>query len=618
MCGIAGYIGKRHIARQAISNSLNLLKSRGPDFQSDSKYFFNKKYNINFLHTRLAILDLDKRANQPMIKNNVSLIFNGEIYNFLELKKYLKRRGVNFYTTSDTEVLLNSYIYFGKDFLEHLEGMWSLAICDLNNYKLIISRDRFGEKPLYFSEDFDGCYFSSDIRVIKILSDQSYNLNYKKLIRNLTCGYKSRHQDLSETFYKNIYSLPPSYFLEIDHNLNKKKFKYWSLNSKINNDVSKKEVISNAKDKLFRSIERTIRSDVPISFCLSGGVDSGALASIASKEFNIKINSFSIIDNKDSKYNEKSEIDKVVKDINSSHNEIIINNLDNKKTLDDLTNLILYKSAPLPTTTSFLYFNLAKQISNKGFKVSISGAAADEIFSGYYDHYLQHLFETRDSKNYNVYLKDFNSLVKKYIRDKNLKDPNLYIKNQKFRDHIFDSKEIFVNFLNPKYKKKKWFKFSEKKYSNNFYSNRRLNELFNEITPVILMEDDSNSMYYSIENRSPYLDKDLVEYMFSVNPEMLIENGFTKNILREISKGYLVDDIRLNRNKKGFNGSVTNIFDFKDKNFINDVFEKDSEIYHFFNKKKILELLNKNISQNNYSKFIFSFISTKIFLDSHN
>lgn len=618
MCGIAGYIGKNQINRQAILQSLNLLKSRGPDFQNDAKYSFNKKLNINFIHTRLSILDLDKRANQPMTKNNISLIFNGEIYNFLELKKYLKSKKVNFRTNSDTEVLLNSYIYFGKDFLKYLEGMWSLAICDLNNYKVIISRDRFGEKPLYFSNDFNGFYFSSDIRVIKILSDQIYKINYKKLTRNLICNYKSKYQDLMETYYKNIYSLPPAHFIEVDRKLNKKKFKYWSLDSKINKDISKQEIITYAKNKLFKSVERTIRSDVPISFCLSGGVDSGSLASIAAKEFNVKVNSFSIIDNKDPRYNEKVEIDKVVKDIKSDHHEIVIQNRDNKKNLRDLSSLISYKSAPLPTITSFLSANLAKEISKKGFKVSIAGTAADEIFSGYYDHYLLHLYETKSSENYKANLKDFNYFIKKFIRNKDLKDPKLYIKNKNFRDHIFDSNKIFLNFLNQKYKRKNWFEFSEKKYSSNFFCNRRLNELFHEITPVVLNEDDTNSMYYSVENRSPFLDKNLVEHMFSVDPKMLIENGYSKNILREISKDYLVDDIRLNRKKKGFNGSVKNIFDFKDKKFLDNIFEKDSEIYEFFDKKKIINFLNKDINHNAYSKFIFSFINTKIFLDLHN
>ena len=610
MCGIAGYIGSKNISDKLISKSLDFLKSRGPDFKGIKKYNGNSQNskNILFLHTRLSIIDLEARSNQPFEDSDFSIIFNGEIYNYIEIKNDLILKGFNFKTNSDTEVLLKSYKCYGINFFKKFEGMWSFAIWDKKNSKLILSRDRFGEKPLFYSIQNDGIYFSSDIRVIRCLSEKIYDYNISRLTKGIVCGYKSLYKNPSETFFKKILQIPQASYVEIKNNLEFKIKKYWTVEKKNINFKTDFELIETARDFLFNSIKIRLRSDVPLAFCLSGGIDSGALVSVAAKKFNIKVNTFSILDNADIRYNEKKNIDTVVRDISSNHHEINIKDIQNNSSnIARLKKLIDYKSGPIPTITYFLHSFLSENISKNNFKVAISGTAADEVYSGYYDNHLQYLYDTRNKKN-------FDKLVKPLIRNLYLRKFNLYINNNRFRKHIYDNSDEFSKLLKKDIKID--LTFSEKKFTTQLLKNRSLNELFYETTPVILHEDDTNSMYYSVENRSPFLDSNLFNFLYSIPTEKLIQNGYAKFILRESVKNYLHESVRMDRVKKGFNASITSVFNFSDKNFINELLDEKSKIFDIFDIKKIKKIFMKDISLNHYSKFIFSFINAKFFLDT--
>jgi len=621
MCGIAGYIGTKKINNLLINKSLDFLQNRGPDFKDVKNYSFYTPSlnNILFLHTRLGIIDLDKRSNQPFEDSDYSIIFNGEIYNYLEIKNDLVSRGFKFRTTSDTEVLLKSYIAYGIGFLQKLEGMWSLAIFDKKKNKLILSRDRFGEKPLFYTIQSDGIYFSSDIRVLKCLSEKNFDLNTSRLVKGVVCGYRSLYKDPRETYYKKIFQLPQSSYVEIDKNYKFQIKKYWTIEKKKNfNNLynNHNKLIEEARHLLFNSIKIRLRSDVPLAFCLSGGVDSGSLVSVAAKKFNININTFSIIDNKDIRYSEKQNIDKVVQDISSNHTEINLENIkNNSENLKKIKDLIIYKSGPIPTITWFLHSFLAESISKSDCRVSFSGTAADEIYTGYYDHHLQYLYDTRNKKKNNLYKSNFEKFINPLIRNSDLKDNDLYLKNVNFRKHVYDNSIEFSSLVKKDLKFN--FEFKEKKFTNLLFKNRSLNELFFETTPVFLSEDDTNSMYYSIENRSPYLDTNLFNFIYSIPTEKLISDGYAKFILRESVKNYLHEDVRKDRFKKGFNSSITSIFDFSDKNFIDYILDKESEIFELFNFEKVKDIFKKDINLNHYSKFIFSFINAKLFLETN-
>ena len=613
MCGIAGYFGNKNFDSNTIQKTLSILLRRGPDDQNYNKYEINESKNLYFFHTRLSIIDLDSRSNQPLEDSLFSIIFNGELYNYLEIKKDLESKGIKFSTLSDTEVILKGYQIYGKDLFNIMEGMWALAIYDKKKKEIVISRDRFSEKPLYYYTTKDGLYFSSDVKAIKTLSKDSFAFNNRRLLSGLICGYKSYYKKPEETFFEKIKNLPGGHFAVIDSLFNFSVKKYYSVNTKANLNLKKDEIIFNTKKLFFNAIRIRLRSDVPSAFCLSGGLDSSSLVSIAAKKFNFKINSFSLIDNNDERYNEKKNIDLVVNDVDANHHEIILEKKSNN--LDYLTNLIEYKSAPLSTITSYLHSYLQKEISNKGFKVSFSGTAADEIFTGYYDHHLQYLHDVNNTKYFDSSLKNFNKYIKPMIRNKFFQNENLYIHNSNFRKHIFDNFYEFSELINQDLKDEFEFDFQEEKFCENLSLNRRLNELFHENTPIILNEEDSNSMYYSIENRSPFLDSKLIDFMNSVETRHLIKDGYSKNILREISKDYLIDTVRLDREKKGFNSSVQSIFDFEDKDFYETILNKNNKVYDFIDNSKLRKILQKDISKNHYSKFLFSLINLNIFFE---
>ena len=600
MCGISGFIGREKISKETINHSLNLMKNRGPDFQDHKEIKVNNSINLYFLHSRLSILDLQQRSNQPFKKKHATLIFNGEIYNYKEIKKDLEELGYKFYTESDTEVLVSAYLQYGEKCVDYFEGMWAFAIWDDKIKKLFLSRDRFGEKPLFFYKNHKGFYFGSEIKFIKSLSSDYFRVNKDKININLFHGYKSIFQD-STTYFENILFLEPGHNFIIDTNLNKKKYKYWKPIIKINKKLSYNDACDGVNFYLQKSLKIRLRSDVPITFCLSGGVDSSLLTSIAVKEFNIKVNTYSIID-KDKRYNEEENINATIKDLRCKNTLIYLNN---KNNLSNLKKLVQYYGSPMSTISYLTHSFLSKKISKDKFKVAISGTGADELFTGYYHHHLLYLRNFKNSNNFKNKLIEWKKYILPFVRNKNLKSIKLFHRNSNYEDI-----NLISNFVINAIKKKKEKIF----YGTDILRNKMLNELFYEVIPVILNHDDLNSMYYSIENRNPFLDKELFEFANSIPTLFLINNGYQKSVLRDSFKNILNDKVRLDREKKGFNASIHTMFNFNDPKIKSFLFDKNSEINDFVNMKKIKKEIYKN-NTNQFSKLLFSILSTKIFLD---
>lgn len=607
MCGILAYISNKEIKHNKISNIKNLMKCRGPDDQSYRKISFGKK-NLHLFHSRLSIQDLNNRSNQPYIFSNYILIFNGEIYNFKELKKKLNKR---FKTLSDTEVILYYYDLYKEKCFEFFEGMWSIVIYDTKKEKIIASRDRFGEKPLFFLKKNNEILISSQISYINKILDNSQNFNSKKINNFLHFGYKSLFKN-EETFFKNINYLEKSTIVTIEKNLKISKKKYWKL--KLDNRVdqfSLKEHISNTKNLLIKAIDLRLVSDVPISLNLSGGIDSGAICSIASKVLGKKLETFSIIDS-DDRYNESDLIKITAKDCGVKNNIVRLNNKINF--FDILNKSTEYNNYPVFTITDLIHYYLSSFIKKKGFKVSLSGSGADEIYGGYYDHYLMIFRELNlsDKKKLKEYVNIWKRDIQPNLRNKFFTKYNLFFKKHNFRGHVFDNYKNNKKFCI----KKVDYNFKEEKYFSSLIKNRMANELFHETVPMFMHREDHNSMQFSIENRTPFLDTNLIEYLFSVKGSHLLNKCQNKYILRASLKGILNKDVLNKKMKSGFNASILNLFDFEDKNMINFL-DQESEIYEFVDKSKIKNLIhNKNLlRENGYSKFLFSFLSLKTFMD---
>jgi len=606
MCGISGFIGFRKIETNTIKSTLKLMKNRGPDKQD---YFYkkiNKDCFVYLLHSRLSIIDLKDRSHQPFRIGDYVLIFNGEIYNFIELKKKIMSE-IQFKTKSDTEVILQYFIKYGSKCFDYFEGMWSLAIYNINKKKLILSRDRFGEKPLFIMEKDHGIYFASEIKYLKNLAkEQKLQINYEKINKFLQFGYKSIFKK-NDTFFKDVKLMESSTTLEIDEKIRQKSKKYWNFKVKINNNLSLNKTVRSVRKIFLKNLKLRLRSDVKIALCLSGGIDSTTIASFAKKKLNKKLETFSIIDNKDARYNEKDNVEYISRKLDLQNNYIYSSG---KLNFKRLKKQIKYHDSPVFTITNYLQNYLAENISKKKYKVVLSGSGADEIFSGYYDHHLMYLYEVRQNRSlYKNHLSKWENHILPNIRNKYFRNKNLFFKNKMERKYIYDhNKELKKFFIKPLKNN-----FNEKNYTKSLLKNRMLNETFFENIPIFTHSEDLNFMQYSIENRSPFLCRELFEFMMTVPVKYFMQNGYAKSILRKIGKNILDDKIRLDRKKKGFNSSINTLINIRSKSFKNFV-KEDSKIYKIINKKEFLKILDEPNSENYISKFIFSFISVKIFL----
>ncbi len=610
MCGISGFISSEHNLEKNVTNTLKLMSSRGPDYQNCIKFNVKKK-QINLLHSRLSIIDLQKRSNQPFKIGNYTIIFNGEIYNYLEVRENLKKKNYKFKTDSDTEVLLNCYIEYKEDCFNYLNGMWSFAIWNDNDNTLFLSRDSFGEKPLYYSFEGEDFFFGSEIKYLFSLSNSKKFLNDDKMSHYLFDGYKSIYSD-DKTFYKNIFSLPHGSYLKINLDNNYKIKKYYKpiIDSSKSKEFNLMESIKKNKDYLIKSVDLRMRSDVPLAFCLSGGIDSGSIVSIASKVLGKKVDCFSIIDD-DEKYNEYNNITKIVKDCGVKHYPIFLKDKKNDF-FSKIEKLIDYHDSPISTISYFIHSYLLEDISSKKFKVSISGTGADEMYTGYYDHFLQYFASVdQNSEIYKNNLKFWEEYIKPSLRNPALINKNFYKENPKSMSNVFEQNFELKNFSKIK---KSYSSIKEKNFTESVLRNRMLNEMFHEIVPVILKHDDHNAMMNSVENRSPFLDKELLNFTCQIPAEYLIQNGFQKFILRESMKDILIDSVRLDRKKRGFNASINSLIDFKDSKNIDIIFSKKNIINEFVDLEKLKRSINFSKIPNHLSKFLFSIINCEIFL----
>lgn len=602
MCGIAGYLGFEPLSQVRVNACLATMERRGPDAQQFvSGELGDSHYAV--LHSRLSIIDLDSRAHQPYCFDDCTLVFNGEIYNYIELRNELITQGLEFQTDSDTEVLIKAYRCYGQKCVERFEGMWAFALLDNRNQQLLLSRDRFAEKPLYYLVQDQRLYFASEIKQIEVLRGGKLNPNMEQAYRYLVNGHKSLNKS-GEHFYHEVEEVGFGETAIIQADLSIQKIKYW--HPEYNPiQMDEQEAIDRIQAALVRSVELRMRADVPLAFCLSGGVDSSAMASIAVKSLNQNIQTFSIID-RDPRYNELENIQATIDDLGCKHELIELSPDFNY--LNQLEKLVGYHDAPVATISYLVHSRLISAMSENGFKVSISGTGADELFTGYYDHFLLQLYgldaEVRQDRiNY------WNEFPAKAVRNPFLQDPMRFVSKPEFRDHIFLNNNQFSEYLKHDFSEA----FTEVSYSSDLLRNRMLNELYHEVVRVILREDDLNAMYYSIENRSPFLDSNLFETAYSIPSELLIQKGFNKYLLRESLKGILNDRVRLCREKKGFNASLNSVINFASPDHRAYILD-DSKIYDWVDKRKIEKLMNQKELPNSYEKFFFNFLNLKIWL----
>ncbi|MDK2041175.1 asparagine synthase (glutamine-hydrolyzing) [Aliarcobacter butzleri] len=595
MCGIIG----TNFLNERFDKSLELLHHRGPDFQNSIKIG-----NKQFGHTRLAIIDLDEEANQPMIFDDILLVFNGEIYNYKEL---IHVEHLECKTKSDSEVLIRLYQKYGFDFLNKLNGMFTFCIYDMKKDLYFCARDRYGKKPFFYYFKDNKFIFSSSVKSILNLLDYKPNLNKVALSKYMQY-FVSFGED---SFYQDIFKLEASTYLIYEPNKSRElqKKKYYKINTyKAIKD--EKQALNDIEELLFKSVEYRLNSDVEVASLLSGGIDSSLISALYTKISGKKINTFSIGYDEYKNYCELDYAQITAKHINSNHHPVEINQ---KEYINHFEQTLDMLEEPHGDSAAIPLNILTKQINKAGIKTVLSGEGSDEIFLGY-DNYAKFLkyyeFEKSLSNEQNLFLNDIIGALQNNTKESE------YLRRIVKKQNLYNSfGEIYTDIQRKRlFKKVPTFKSETAKQDPvDWMSYIDLKIWLGE---SLLSKVDRISMGNSLEVRTPFLDFNLVNYMFSV--ESHIKVGDTnKYLLKKIASKYIPNEI-INRTKKGFNSPFNEWLNKEYKDKILDVIVEVNNETNLFNHEYILhiyELTKSNkFKQHLYSLFIFSLWYKKEYL----
>ena len=603
MCGIAGAVTGSALPQCRVEAALGAMRNRGPDGNGAAEHRLGTAC-ATLLHTRLSILDLNARSDQPFQKHGLTLVYNGEVYNYLELKADLERIGARFATSGDTEVILEAYRHWGTDAFRRFEGMWALALFDPDSDRLVLSRDRFGEKPLYIWQTRDGLFFASEVKALAAMAGRAPDVNPAQIRRFLVNGYKSLYAR-RECFYDGVEEFPAASFAAVSADGDVRPRTYWTLEFRPQR-MSLEEAVEGAREQVVRAVEYRLRSDVPVAVRLSGGIDSNVAAGIAQNVLGRNISAFSIVED-DPRYDETAAIMSAANFFGCPHTVVRIAK---DGFLGRLERLVRYFDGPLMTISYYLHALVSEAMHDAGFKVSLGGTGADELFSGYYDHYLFWLATQRERPDFERLVDQWRESYGRFVRNPFLQNPEVFVERPYSRDHIFLGAERFAGFLRDPFDEP----HSEHGYCGDILRNRMMNELFAETVPVMLHEDDLAAMAYSVENRAVYLDGGLTDFLWTVPTEHLVHEGLPKYLLRKIGEGIAAPEILRNPRKQGINAPIGDLVDLGDPD-VRDYLLAASPLYDLVDRSRVEAFLNDPVTLNSESKFLFSLIAAKMFLD---
>lgn len=561
MCGISGLIkfDNSQIGFDQIKQFTDTLSHRGPD--GTSVILLNED-KVALGHTRLSILDVSSLANQPMtdIFGRYTIVYNGEVYNFIEIRKQLEQFGYNFKTNSDTEVVLYAFHRWGHACLDYFNGMWAMAIWDNLSNSLFLARDRFGIKPLYYVKKQNQLIFSSETNSFGNLFGFTKHFDLSNVKKVIADSFSLEGNAM--TIFSDIKSLLPGHYLKVDINGGVEIKRWWETKSHLSatNEKYEKQV-NKFIELLFDSCKLRLRSDVPIATALSGGLDSSSVYSIlksisSSKEFKYSgripdsyLQAFSAIfpgTEQDEKKYAELLLDSSKQNITwiQDDTESLVSRIESSvKHLDFIYNTPLFMGA-----------SVYKQMSHDGIKVSMDGHGVDEMMFGYG-------FSIKE-------------LADKLIHhDADLANELWDIHSEMFLDRpvrpdfYLSQLEVQKNYI---FKAKKFLKGFKNHNPINFGFDLMYNQFHSTMLPTILRNFDKISMQHGIEIRMPFMDYRLVSFVFSLPLSSKIGSGCTKKILRDAMNGLLPDEIRLRKNKMGLNAPMQTWFSGPLKDYIND------------------------------------------------
>ncbi len=548
MCGIAGFIDptlKNEERDPLLERMLQSIAHRGPDARG--KYLEGP---LALGHNRLSIIDLSADGNQPMMRGDNYIVYNGEIYNYREIRKDLESSGYQFTTQSDTEVILAAYEAYGTNCVSYFTGMWAFAIWDQKKQWLFCSRDRFGIKPFYFINSGTKFYFASEYKPLKLTACFSADLNYNQVARSLQLGWCTYND---ETYFETIRQM------EAGHNMIVKDgeltiTKYWDI------DLNRVEYSDHEEAcYLFRKLLRDavtihMRSDVEVAICLSGGIDSSSLTSLIAEVYpDLKFHSFSIY------YDGEGEVDErpFIKAVTDTYPQVQPHYYKPDSTVipDFFEGVVEKSDVPITGSSPVSHYYLVKKIHESGIKVVLDGQGADEYLGGYTPAYYRRIADLFiQGKFFSAY-----GMLDEIGKSQQLNfDDKLKFAGKALLSVIHDEDSLY------KLEFQKYYPFLLRKELlkphplklEHFGKNRLDSYLFHTLKetslPTILHYVDRMTMSFSVESRVPLLDHRLIEFAFSL-PGIEKVNGLqTKSILRESLKDILPEKIYHRKDKKGF------------------------------------------------------------------
>lgn len=546
MCGIAGFIGETSSldADSVIKRMLDFIDHRGPD----NKDFF-KDSSAVLGSTRLSIIDLE-HANMPITSpcGNYVIVYNGEIYNFPEIKEELKKKGHQFSRHSDTETVLHAYMEYGETCAKLFNGMFAIAIWDKSEKSLFIARDQIGQKPYYYSQQNGYFIFSSELKPILTFPNVKREVSSLGLNSYLNMGYTLP----DTTMYEGIHKLPAGHYA-VYKNGKLRIEKYWELTYQPDYNLSYDQMVQKVREKVIKAVESRMLSDVPISSFLSGGVDSTVVTGIVTEIFNQKIDTFTIGFSEKSganhpKFNNDAKHARIVSDIfKTKHHEVNVS-LGTEELTDLLDKIIWTMEEPCYAPTLVPLYCISESVA-KNFKVSLTGDGGDELFAGY-DMYR---IENQISK-LNYIPSSLSSALYKTLRgmkEQPTRYSNLFkrLKERKVSERYMTWKNIFPDgFISPQDVSKKEFNnlfepFFKRNSSRNFSADMCLADIILWISVHTTNCFDRMSMANSLELRSSFLDHELVEFSQQIPIDYKLRGTTTKAILKEAFKDIIPENV---------------------------------------------------------------------------
>lgn len=555
MCGICGMFRKdKNIDREIFEQMVDIVAYRGPD---DRGTYYDG--GIALGHRRLAIFDLSRDGHQPFAyRDRYIMVYNGEIYNFRELREQLQENGYEFATKTDTEVLIAMYDRYGKECVNYLNGMWAFAVYDKQQQTIFCSRDRFGIKPFYYYHSGQEFIFASEIKQILLMRQQEVYANRQRLLEYLVMG------DLDytdETLFRDVKQLRGGYHLTLHVTTGECRIEQYYDLSRTPPDKKTYRAACGEFRKLFeKSVALRLQADVPVGYCLSGGLDSSAIVCMADSiiaESGKEVEQHTISSCfEDKAYDEQEYIDEVVRHTRVTPHKVFTKEQD---LFEDLDKIIWHMDEPFSSTSIFAQWHVFKNAKEHNLTVMLDGQGADEQLAGYTGFY---------SVIFAYYLRRFRLI--RFGREL-----YCYCRNRRASEAYVSAKDVILNAVVSAFmpnrlkmflKRKLGYGYAELPFSEQLIEQAvRGREIYRVGSPreysldhmkysmsSLLHYEDRNSMAHSIESRVPFLDYRLAQSIYSMPVHYKIRKGMTKSVMRDALNGILPDKIRNRVSKLGF------------------------------------------------------------------